>query len=162
MGSDTAGQYRFKEECCELFDPTWNNSNFNASVIAKRTTEVVKNAIFSGLNMRTGITFEPLFNFLYADGHEMLTIGGVIRSRQDKRKLCMIDWEELPFVRRKLCINPFRIKVPVLTKKERLHIDSCMPSEPDWIPDEFEIEPEAIKDYREVYRYCPLYAELLL
>ena len=59
-------------------------------------------------------------------------------------------------------MNPFRIKVPVLTRKERLYIDSHMPSEPDWVPNDFEIEPEAILDYREVYRYCPLYAELLL
>lgn len=153
---------RFQEECGELFDPTWNNSNFNAGAMAKRTIEVVKNAIFSGLNMRGGITFEPLFNFLYADGHEMLTIGGVICSKQEKRKLRLIEWEELPFVRRKLSMDPFRIKVPVLTRKERLYIDSYMPSEPHWVPNDFEIEPEAIQDYREVYRYCPLYAELLL
>ena len=153
---------RFQEECGELFDPTWDNSDFNASEIPKRTTEVVKNAIFSGLNMRSGITFEPLFNFLYADGHEMLTIGGVICSKQEKRKLRMIEWEELPFIRRELSMDPFRIKVPVLTRKERLYIDSHMPSETDWVPDEFEIEPAAILDYREVYRYCPLYAELLL
>jgi hypothetical protein len=153
---------RFQEECGELFDPAWKNSNFNAASIPKRTIEVVKNAILSGLNMRDGITFEPLFNFLYADGHEMLTIGGVICSKQEKRKLRLIEWEELPFVRRKLSTGPFRIKVPVLTRKERLYIDSYMPSDPDWVPDEFEIEPEAIQDYREVYRYCPLYAELLL
>ena len=76
----------------------------------------------------------------------------------------MIDWEELPFVRRQLYIEPFRIEVPVLTRKERLYIDSCMPCEPDWVPDpnDFEIEAEAIAAYRQVYRYCPLYAELLL
>lgn len=153
---------RFQEECGDLFDPKWDNSDFNASEIPKRTTEVVKNAIFSGLNMRSEITFEPLFNFLYADGHEMLTIGGIVCSKQEKRKMRMIEWEELPFIRRELSMDPFRIKVPVLTRKERLYIDSHMPSETDWVPNEFEIEPAEILDYREVYRYCPLYAELLI
>ena len=152
----------FQEECGELFDPTWDISNFNAEATPKRTIEVVKNAILSGLNMRDGITFELLFNFIYADGHEMLTIGGIICSKQEKKKLRQIKWEELLFVRRKLSIDSFRIKVPVLTRKERFYIDSHMPSEPDWLPEDFEIDPEAIRDYREVYRYCPLYAELFL
>ena len=153
---------RFQDECGDLFNPSWDISDFNASAIPKRAIEVVNNAILSGLNMRDGITFEPLFNFLYADGHEMLTIGGVICSKQEKRKVRMIEWEELPFVRRKLIVDPFRIEVPVLTRKERLYIDSHMPSEPDWMPADFEIEPEDIQAYREVFRYCPLYAELLL
>lgn len=153
---------RFQDECGEMFDPAWKSSHFNATSIPKRTTEVVKNAIYSGLNMRDGITFEPLFNFLYADGHQMLTIGGVICSKQEKRKLRLLDWEELPFIRRKLSMDPFEIKVPVLTRKERLYVDSHMPSEHGWVPKEFEIDETDIKDYREVYRYCPLYAELLL
>lgn len=153
---------RFQEECGDFFDPTWNLGSFNASAIAKRTIEVVETAFLSGLNMRDGITLEPLFSFLYADGHQMLTIGGVICSKNEKRKLRQIEWEELPFVRRKLSLEPFIIDVPVLTRKERLHIDSHMPSEATWVPTEFEIEPKAIQAYREVYRYCPLYAELLL
>jgi hypothetical protein len=74
----------------------------------------------------------------------------------------LIEWENLPFVRRDFSSDPFRIEVPVLTRRERLHIDSNMPCEEGWIPDEFEIEPEAIRRYSEVYRYCPLNAELLL
>jgi hypothetical protein len=153
---------RFQEECGDFFDPTWESEDFGASAIPKRSTKVIETAILSGVNMRDGITFEPLFNFLYADGHQMLTIGGVICLKDDKRKLRGIEWDELPFVRRKLSLEPFKIDVPVLTRKERLYIDSHMPSDPEWEPEEFEIDAEAIRAYREVYRYCPLYAELLL
>ena len=153
---------RFQEECGDFFDPTWKICDFSASAIPKRAIKVMEAAILSGVNMREGITFEPLFNFLYADGHQMLTIGGVICSKDEKRKLRGIEWEELPFVRRKLTLESFQIEVPVLTRKERLYIDSHMPSDPKWVPSDFEIEPEVIQAYREVYRYCPLYAELLL
>ena len=155
---------RFYEECGDFFSPSWKSSDFTASKIHKRTVDITESVILSGLNLRENILFEPLFNFLYADGHEMLTIGGIISSRQDKRKIRMIEWDGLPFVRRKLDIEPFRIEVPVLTRKERLYIDSNMPCDPDWIPNpqDFEIDPEAVSDYRQVYRYCPLYAELLL
>ena len=112
--------------------------------------------------MREGIIFEPLFNFLYADGHEMLTMGGIICTKPDSRKVRQIEWEEITFVRRKFSVEPFRIEVPVFTRRERLHIDANMPCEEGWVPEEFEIDPEAIESYREVYRYCPLYAELFL
>ena len=155
---------RFKRECGDFFKPTWNISNFKASRIFKRSQEIAESAILSGLTLREGISFESVFNFIYADGHEMLTIGGIISSKEERKKLKMIDWKELPFVRRKLNMEPFRIEVPVLTRKERFYIDSHMPCISDWIPDpkDFEIDPEDITAYRQVYRYCPLYAELLL
>jgi hypothetical protein len=163
--SKRAGEWhkRFRDECGEFFNPTWNSDDFTAGQIPKRVMNVVKGAVISGIGMREGISFEPLFNFLYADGHEMLTIGGIICSNQEKKKLRQIDWEkDLFFVRRDFSLPPFRIEVPVLTRKERLLIDSQMPCEPEWIPSEFEIEIEDIKKYSRVYRYCPLYAELLL
>jgi hypothetical protein len=36
-----------------------------------------------------------------------------------------------------------------------------MPCADDWTTDEFEVDPGSIRDYREVYRYLPAYAELL-
>ncbi len=155
---------RFKEESGNHFNPIWKRCDFNASRIHKRTMDVAESAILSGLNMRHEISFEPLFNFLYADGHEMLTIGGVISSKYERRKLRTIEWEkELPFVRRKMSEEPFRIEVPILTRKERLHLDSHMPCDSTWNSSEFfELSPESIEAYNKIHRYCPLYAELLL
>jgi hypothetical protein len=153
---------RFREESGEHFNPAWKDPDFCASEISKRTTEVTKSAIISGLSMRKEISFELLFNFLYADGHEMLTIGGIICSKQDQKKLRSIEWDDVPFVSRKWSLDPFRIDVPVFTRKERLHLDSHMPCEPGWSPSEFEISKDAIEAYCKIHRYCPLYAELLL
>ena len=152
---------RFKRETGIYYDPNWGTSQFTASDIARRTIEVVGAAIESGLNMRQEITYENVFSFLYADGHEMLTIGGIISSEHERSLLSKVDWTILPFVRRKLAEDPFRIDVPVLTRKERLYIDSHMPAAPEWTP-EFEMNAQELAKYARVYQYCPLYAELLL
>jgi hypothetical protein len=146
-----AWYHRFSEQCGDYFSPDWQIVDFGASDIRNRTIEMVRAAISSGLNMRPGFEFVPLFLFAYADGHEMLTIGGMVASKQDKKKLKAISQAD----------KPFRIEVPVLTRKERLHIDSHMPCDDGWTP-EFGIDCEAIKSYRDIYRYCPLYAELML
>jgi hypothetical protein len=153
---------RFQDQCGDLFNPTWKIRDFVAGAVPKRVTEVAEGAIRLGLSMRNEVTFEPLFNFCYADGHEMLTIGGLVCSKPERRTLRRVEWEEVPFTRRSLSSPPFRIDVPVLTRKERLYIDSHMPCELDWSPEEFELEPTSVLNYRQIYRYCPLYAELLL
>lgn len=152
----------FRSESGDYFNPSWKISDFGASDIPQRTYDVAYNAILNGLSMRTDIIYEPVFNFTYADGHEMLTMGGVICSKAEKRKLREIEWEELPFVRRKVHFDPFRIEVPVFTRKERLHLDSHMPCDEGWSPIDFEVSRDAIENYRKIHRYCPLYAELLL
>ena len=153
---------RFREESGDLFNPSWKISNFTATEMPKIAVQILQSAILSGINMRDDISFEPLFNFIYADGHEMLTIGGIICSKQDNIKIKQIEWEALSFVRRNLSLPPYRIDVPVLTRRERLYMDSHMPCADEWEPKKFEIESKSIKDYREVYRYCPLYAEFFL
>ncbi len=58
--------------------------------------------------------------------------------------------------------DPFSIEVPVLTRKERLHLDQFMPqSDPDWAPSEFEMDMDDLQAYRSIYRFNPIYAELL-
>ena len=152
----------FKEECGDLLNPSLSINDFQSSDIHKRTHQVVQSAILSGVNMRDGVYFEPLFNFIYADGHEMLTIGGIICSKNDRKMLRQVDWGDFSFIRRKFSEEPFRINVPIFTQKERLYIDSHMPGKPNWLPKEFDIDLKVINDYRKIYRYCPRYAELLL
>lgn len=152
----------YKDTCNQHFNPLWDHNNFSSTELPKSTVSVINSAISEGLNMRDGVKFELLFNFLYADGHQMLTFGGLISSEQDRRKLRQIEWKNLPFIRRNISDLSYHIDVPVLTRRERLYIDSNMPCDDNWEITEFEIEKEAIRSYRDVYRYCPLYAELLL
>ena len=41
-------------------------------------------------------------------------------------------------------------------------LDEFMPSAPHWKPSEFELSAANVKAYRQIYRFCPTYAELLL
>ena len=154
---------RYKREAPDLFYPLWNDSDFTAKKILARTIEITQAALAEGISTRFDVSFEPLFNFEYADGHTMLTYGGMIASKADKLKLKGVGWSHLPFTRRSnKSVNPFVIDVPILTRKEKLLIDSAMPCEDGWSPEDFEIDLEDIDKYRQVYRYYPSYAELLL
>lgn len=111
---------------------------------------------------RDEIEFLPLFYFVYADGHMMISFGGVIGSPVEKRNLDSCDFTKSLYIRRNVADGPYEIKVPIITRKERLYLDSVMPCEDGWKPKEFELSDDAIRTYREIYRFYPSYAELLL
>ena len=152
---------RFQAECGDFFNPAWNVTDFAASTLHRRVADVASAAIVSGEDMREGISFHPIFNFVYADGHEMLTLGGMICSRDEKEN----EVGGLgPFaLHSQYLFLGFRsrLKFRSSLRRERLHLDSHMPCEDGWTPD-FGLEPEEIRLYRDIYRYCPLYAELML
>jgi len=131
-----------------------NLPSLNASILEK--------AIAEGLTGRVGVSFCPLFHFLYADGHEMLSLGGMIASEEDARKLGALNKGELPFIRECLSAEPYRIRVPLVTRKERHHLDAAMPCVRGWKPKDFELKLEDIEDYRRIYKYYPAYTEMFL
>ena len=141
--------------------------NIRAGAFAKQrlpalNVEVLSRAIQLGLRGRTDLEFMPLFNFLYADGHRMITMGGMICGNDDKRRLQGAGLESTTFYRCSFDLPPCNISVPRFTKKERLYLDGHMPCDDDWLPSHFEAESEDILAYRDLYRFLPSYAELLL
>ena len=153
---------RFRRECGDKFDPNWQVTDFTPDSISSRSIKVLTDAISDGINMRDDIKFKQLFNFKYADGHEMITFGGMLCSKPERRLIKSVDWDQLPFIVKGDNNPPFQIDIPILTRKERLFIDSQMPCDENWLPDEFEITTEELDKYRQVYRYSPSYAELFL
>lgn len=139
-----------------------SSSDCGASELATTIISIVRNIITRTMSFRQEVNFEPLFNFVYADGHTMLTIGGLVAGREDKRLLRACEWDRFPFSRRDFKQAPFTIKVPNLTRRERLYLDSHMPRVDDWTPKAFELKEEDIIAYSEIFKYCPLYGELLL
>jgi hypothetical protein len=122
-------------------------------------------AIERGLNGREGVDFQLLFHFVYEDGHRMLTIGGMIvnravHSRLKKSSLfgdlgpCYIRWRRSQ--------RPYVIQVPVVTRKERLYLDAAMPCRDNWRPRQFEMGKREVLAYRDIYRFAPQFAELIL
>lgn len=162
--SDGPSDWRnyFIAEAGRYIGSTLKVRDFAASQLPKINIQIIDRVIKSGLAGRAGVEFFPLFNFLYADGNQMLTIGGMIISATERRQIRASKFDDTKYIRFDFEQEPYKIRVPRLTRKERLYLDSAMPCDPKWKPKDFELKKEDLSDYREIYRFFPAYAELLL
>jgi hypothetical protein len=152
----------FDSECPEYLGGLRKAKDFAQSNLPSVNREIIANCIASGVSGR-GVQFLPLFSFSYADGHEMLTFGGMIGSEEDRVLLkARLSRAEFAFATLSLNQPLYRISVPVLTRKERLYLDREMPCPKRWKPKDFELPNELIERYRQIYRYYPVYAELMM
>lgn len=150
---DEGGEYLpfdFDREWCRL------------SELPETNLKILETAIRSGLAFRSDVAFFPLFKFVYADGHEMVTLGGMIGGETEKRKLDGCDWENAKYLRKDTEEDAYRIVVPRLTRKERMFLDRYMPTPDSWSPSEFEIKPDVVEAYRDIHRYYPHYGEFFV
>ena len=138
------------------------NNAYTRQRLVRINSEVVARAISSAVSGRPGIEAIPLFNFSYADGHRMLTMGCVIGTAHERRRVRASSLSDQIYYRGSFDEDGYYIQVPVVTAKERLRLDSAMPCSDSWVPEEFEMDAAQVKLYREVYRFLPAYAELLL
>jgi len=134
--------------------------DFRYELLPRINIDILGNAMSLGAK-RSGKSFFPLFNFLYADGHRMLTIGGIVVDRKHERMLLKSALLGACYIRTSFAAEPFKIDVPVITRKEQMHLDSLMPIG-NLDDRDFELAPEEVANYREIYRFYPTYAELLL
>jgi hypothetical protein len=99
------------------------------------------------------VSYRQLFNFHYADGKQMLTVGGLLVNPSDDSNLGE-SFNGLEFVRPG---KPrFLIDTPILTIRELRFLDSLLPvssgrSHPAWIP------REERDKYSRLYRHFPSY-----
>jgi hypothetical protein len=152
----------FTQEAADYLANFTKPRQFARSKLTELNAIIIENAIKRGLAGRSDVSFSPLVNFVYADGHQMLSVGGMIADDDNGRRLSTITDRQLPFLRRSIVEDPYVIKVPLLTRKERLLLDSAMPCHPSWRPREFEMKPEELQIYRDIYPYFPAYTEMLL
>jgi hypothetical protein len=138
--------------------------DFTESNLHKMSRRVIMNALKEGMSGRRRIHYFPLFYFLYADEHRMMTVGGIIGSSEEKRNTESMNVEGAAYFRKRLGEKegPYQIVVPVITRKERHLMDSAMPCEEGWQPKDFAMPAADVSAYREIYRFLPAYAELLL
>ena len=114
----------------------------------------------------TDITFLPVSSFYYSDGTVMFTLTGIVceRSRLDALTQAFGDWEfsNLNWSR------PKQIDVPVLSTKERLHLQHLLPSNDSTgkilqenmgylIEDTIEKTETALEQYAAFHRYSPYF-----
>ena len=104
------------------------------------------------------VKFFQLFNFNYADGTNMLTVGGIFLNTEDASHLSDLHFKDLAFYRP--VDDAYLIDTPLLTQREIHALDATLPHsapgvpEPAWIP-----ESERLK-YGRVYRYFPAFSEV--
>jgi hypothetical protein len=152
----------FEEQVPEYLGRMKSDQDFAQSRLQRLNAEIMERAINRGLASRNDVQFLQLFNFVYADGHEMVTIGGIIGGDSEKKQIAASGLPDAVYYRDSLDKPPFRIRIPSLTRKERLNLDRSMPCNDDWKPKDFELPSEDVATYRDIYRFFPAYAELLL
>jgi hypothetical protein len=157
---ETSFEY-YKSVSNTLWDPGWHSGDFHASNLASRVAELLRRAIDGGAAGRN-LSFLPMFHFEYRDGdHPMMTIGGMIGTSKELRRIKRSELASAVYYRDNL-EHPYTIRIPRFTRRERYLLDREMPRAEKWRPVEFETNDSEIKDYSEIYRFLPAYAELML
>ncbi len=152
----------FESIARDYVTPNNGDDDFEYDLLPGINITAIRGAIEAGRVSSAEKEFQPLFNFLYADGHRMLTVGGMLLDLRQKRQLRQSRLLKTEYVRTSFDDRPFRIIVPPLTRKEQMYLDENMPREGDWIPEDFELSPDVVADYARIYRFFPTYAELFL
>jgi Putative O-methyltransferase len=139
-----------------------SENDFGASKLGLRTTEILKAAFTRSIVARLQMEFLPMFHFIYKDSHWMLSMGGMIGGRTEKRQLRSSTLADTVYYRRNFDLPPFEITVPRLTRKERIYLDREMPCAEGWVPKDFDLDPDEARRYKDIYRFLPAFAEILL
>src|SRR5262249_32610918 len=111
-----------------------SEADFGRSKLCLRSTEIVQASFTRSIVPRQELEFLPMFNFVYKDSHWMLSMGGMIAGRTEKRQLKASTLDETVYYRNTFESHPFEITVPRLTRKERAHLDREMPCADGWVP----------------------------
>ncbi len=112
------------------------------------------------------LTFQPVSSFYYSDGTEMLTLTGIVclRGKEKKIKRAFQKWQFANLSWR----EPRRIDVPVLSTRERLHLQEFLPCRHGkerslrkalgYLIDDDKRRSEAkLRQYADFHRYYPYF-----
>lgn len=128
---------------------------FTKATLPRLFTTVVRNAIEEECRSRK-LVFLQLFNVRYADGAQMVSLGGLIADSDMADEVAKSSVYDLPFVSQEP--EPSNITVPPLTSRERLWLEQNLSSDAR----EFELDDKLAESFRQLYRYYPVYSEALL
>jgi hypothetical protein len=133
--------------------------------MAKVCRRIIADQIEKTLNDRSApleegkmLRYNQLFNFHYADGAKMLSVGGLIVNARDQGNLGPKHFKDLDYFRPEE--EPYLIEAPILTLREIRYLDERLPRlvpdvlHPKWIPE------RERKRYGKVYRYFPAFSEV--
>jgi hypothetical protein len=152
--------------------------NLSSDELIKLYYKIIDGVVTDTIMRRNGalpsdqkVTANQVVNFRYQDGAPMLTIGWLITTQEQSDIVTAMDLETLPFIRRGS--EYFNVSVPSLTLKEISWLDSVLHTDIDddgtihppkagvvrFTP---ELEKPEVKQYKQIYRYFPTFAEAIL
>ena len=152
----------FKNLSGDLWNPNWSSRDFEKEHLQFRSISLLASAFKEGVAGRPGIEIVPCFSFAYADGHQMATLGVQLGGETEKANLRKLKDQGAEYLVLDFEEPPFLIDVPILTRRERLLLESTMPSSDYQMASESGIGEEDFNKFANVYRFLPSYAELLL
>ena len=136
-----------------------------------RALEFASNSIMEGRRLRDGTYFQPLSAYIYSDHiHPMLTLTGILLNKKQHRAFFQLTdlkrWEHAATTWGRYSA----IKVPALTAREKLFVDSWLPTRQTstiqkklkFLFADTEAESiEVIENYRRYYRYYPNFQRVI-
>jgi hypothetical protein len=152
----------FEHHASTYLDLGLSEDDFGRSQLPLRTAAVLKASFIRSITARQGMAFSPMFNFIYRDSHSMLSMGGMLGGSAERRRLSRSTMGETVYYRHSFDLPPFETRVPRLTRRERTYLDREMPCADSWVPAEFELDSQDVLRYRDIYRFMPAFAEILL
>lgn len=150
----------FNEQFGRYLPWTPRRSDFSKNELPKFLTHILRSQLEKSLVPRNDANFFQLFNFVYSDGTQMLTLGGLIEEPSKGATLKESGIYELRCIR--TSSDPLKISVPPLTMREKLWIDQKI--KPDLRVDElqFELNEQLLENYKEYYKHYPQYHEAII
>jgi putative O-methyltransferase len=150
----------FREEFGPLLVDDIKRSDLSPRDLAPLVVRILRSQIANSLVSRLPLRFHQLFNFVYADGAQMLTVGGIIDHPAAEGRLRKAGILGLRHVRRDEI--PEFISVPPLTVREKEWIDGNLISAGKKLSKNLGLDPRLLKNYIKFYKYYPTYHETLI
>lgn len=147
-------------------DSNLNNKNLPKVIYEMIDTQIKKSTLERSGGDDSIIEYRQLFHYLYKDGAQMLTVGGLLLDAKQKRKFNRLKTENIKHL--SSTAEPTKIKCPNLTYKEVHSLNNLLPCELEITNTgqiknkEFKkipLNPYDVKSFAELYRYYPNFAE---
>lgn len=151
-----------KNKLKEYFPNTFVNRDFTDKNKHRTQSLPINNTIDNAVSLRTGMTYTQLLDFVYQDGSEMTTIGGILLNEKDLALFNNLSFTHLDFVKQDRSTYAYSLVIPPLTYKEATKIFEYLPCDDLSVINIPGLDEKHIKQVAKVYRYYPFYLETSL
>ncbi len=137
-------------------------SDLGDNRLPKVLRKIIDNEILENLSIRNGVLppeqqliYNQLFNFVYKDGMQMLTVGGIIYKEEQKELIEKCAFTDFEYIQSGE--ESYEIQVPNLTFREIHYLNQYLPLTGN--PPLSFIPTKEIEQYAKIYRYFPTFTE---